>query len=98
MLTAKTFCKTSNAAKMEKIASAGANCVKSDRKETLIMDLDKAMEGDIAKRKMDKFRRASKMVAPARSIHERNTARRSPPTRSRTDRMSDDWIMNSNAL
>ena len=47
----EAFCKTSIAAKTEKIASSGANCVSRDLNETLITVVLKAIDGQIKQRK-----------------------------------------------
>lgn len=90
-MTADAFCKTSKAAKMEKMASCGAICVNKDRSETLIKVVDKAMAGDRPTRKTPIDRWASKKVATASKADAATTARRSPPNFANKGPISEDW-------
>ena len=79
----EAFCKTSIAAKTEKIASSGANCVRRDLNETLITVVLKAIDGQIKQRKAKKFCCVSKNEPEANTKAAISIALRSPPARAK---------------
>jgi hypothetical protein len=94
-VTCVTFCKTSKAAKIEKMESPRTTVVNKARKDIFNRVVDKEMAGMSGSKKMGKYRCISQKVVIAINKATRHAALRSPPTHLSKGPTNADWTRNA---